>query len=109
MRNICAVQTPMPFTCVSFGSEITQIGGLLLRQSHTAKLLLAQFQNPFRSERLSRERRETLEDGHRRLAIQLLINDGLGQTVKLRIAVFHAAGTDALDDGTHQGIGLTEM
>src|SRR2546429_5269193 len=33
--------TEVQLAFVSFGSEITQIGGLLLRQSHTAKLLLA--------------------------------------------------------------------
>jgi hypothetical protein len=39
----------------------------------------------------------------------LLVDNGLGQAVKLWLAKFHAAWTDAVDDGAQDRVGFLEM
>jgi hypothetical protein len=52
---------------------------------------------------------EAIEDGDRSLAVELLIEDGLGEAVERGLAVFHAAGANALDDGGQGRVGLLQV
>ena len=62
-----------------------------------------------RRERLAGQRGKAFEDGHRCLAIELLIDDSFSQAVKFRRTELHAAGANLLDNGSHDRVGLFEM
>jgi hypothetical protein len=131
IRNICAVHTPMPFTWVRcsmtsasevpdrrakstsplerLGRQVFQVRRFLFRQSRAAHLFIAQFENALGSQRLAGERGKALENCFRGLAVQLLVDDGLSQAVKLRRTKLHAARPNALDDGAHDGVRFLEM
>src|ERR1700693_2939236 len=89
--------------------QVFQICRLLLRQANASQLLITEFENALGSKRLARERREALENGHRRLAVQLLVDNRLGHTAKLWYAILHAARAHALDNGAQDGIALFQM
>ena len=54
-------------------------------------------------------RGKTVEDGHGRLAIQLLVYDGFRQAVELGRPKLHPTWPDALDNGAHDGVGFLEV
>ena len=90
-------------------SQILQVRRLLLGQTRASQLRIAQLQNAFRSERLTGERGEALEDGRGRVAIELLVDDRLRQTAKLRRTILHTARPDAFNDGTQDRVGLLKV
>ncbi len=89
--------------------QIFQICRLLLREPDAAQLLIAQLENAFRSERLSCQRREAIENGYRRFAVQLLVDNRFGQAAELGQSKLHAAWPHALDDGAQYGVRLFEV
>jgi hypothetical protein len=72
-------------------------------------LLIIQLEDPLRGERLSCQRGKTVEDGYGGLAVELLVNNGLGQAVKLRRSEFHPARAHPLNDGAHNRVRLLEV
>ena len=56
----------------------------MLGESHRPQLRVRQLEDTFRLDRFTGQGGEALEDGYRRLAIQLLINDGFRQAVEFR-------------------------
>src|ERR1022692_895430 len=89
--------------------HVAQIRRLLLREANGPHLLSRELRDPFRSEGFTCERRESLENRYRSLPIQLLIDDGLGQAMKLRRTVFDAARPHALNDATHHRIRFLQV
>ena len=84
------------------------------RQSFAGKvrrlaLGIRKFENALGSERITGEGGEALEDGGRRFSIQLLVEDRFGEVVEGRLAKLHFARTDAVDDGSQNGVGFLQM
>ena len=77
--------------------HIQQVGRLLFGEPDGSHLLGLQLQNSFRGERIARKRRKTIKDGQSRLAIQLLINDGLGEAMEDRFSEFNPVRANAFD------------
>src|SRR5579859_4774613 len=71
------------FATESALGHVAQIRRLLFRQTNRPHLLSSKLRDPFRSEGFTSQRRESLKDRFRSLAIQLLVNNGLSETVKL--------------------------
>jgi len=72
-------------------------------------LFVAQLQNALWRERIACQRGEAIEDGFRRLAVQLLVDDSFGQAMKLCRAILHAVRSHPFDDSPHDRILLLEM
>src|SRR5580704_5012707 len=89
--------------------HVAQVRRLLLREAHRPHLLSGKLRNTFRCERSTSESCKSLEDGYGGFPIQLLIDNGLGQTMKYRLAKFHAAGPDALDDRSQDRVGFLKV
>src|SRR5260370_26423086 len=94
---------------VGLGRQIFQVSRLLLRQPHRAHLIVGELENSFRCQRLASQRSEWIEDCHSSLAVQLLVQDGFGQTVKLGRPKLHPTWPDALDNGAHYGVGFLKV
>lgn len=70
---------------------------------------VGQLQNPVRRKGIAGERGEAIKDRHRGLTVQLLVENGLGQTVKRGLAKFHTAGSYPLNNLREHGIRVLEM
>src|SRR5580692_464157 len=84
--------------------HVAQVGRLLLREAYRTHLFSGKLRDTFRSDRRTSESRKSLEDGYRSFPIQLLINDGLSQTMKHWLAEFHPAGPDVFNDSSEDWI-----
>src|SRR5580692_1452781 len=84
--------------------HVAQVRRLLLREAHRPHLLSGKLRDTFRRERFTSEGRKSPEDRYGGFPIQLLIDNGLGQTMEYRLAKFHSAGPDSFNDGSHDRV-----
>ena len=96
-------------TPAEFARKVFQIGRLLFRKADAAHLRVGKFQNAFRRQRITCKRGKALEDRGSRLAIQLLINNRLGNARKIRRTKLHSTRPNSLDNRTQNWIGFLEM
>ena len=84
--------------------HVAQVRRFLFRKTDRSQLLVGEFVDAFGSYRFSGKRRKSVEDRCSSFAVQLLIHDSLSQTMKPRLAKFHAVGADLFDDGAQYRI-----
>ena len=89
--------------------KIAEIGRFLAREANDTHFGIREFENALRRQRVAGARGEAVKDSGGSFAVQLLIQDRLGQRVKRGLTKLHAAGSDALDDCGESGIGLLEV
>ena len=89
--------------------HVDQIGGLLFRQTHRSHLVRRELQNACGRDGIAGQESKALENRLCRLAVQLLVDDGLGQTVEDRFAVCDPARADARNNPSHYGIAFFQV
>src|ERR1039458_5353903 len=92
-----------------FAARSFRYADFCLDNPDAPQLRIAQLENALRSQRFTRERCKAFEDRHRRLAVQLLVDNRLGQAAKLRQPKLHAARPHPLNNGTQDRIALFQM
>ena len=94
---------------VSAFRHVEEIRRLLLRKPNRTHLLGRELENGGGSERFACKGGKTIEDRKRGPAIQLLIDDGLGQAMKCGFAKLHLEWPDAFDNASHHRVGFLQM
>ena len=72
-------------------------------------LRIRELEDALRGQRLAGEVGKAFEDCECSFAIELLVDDGVGQAVELGGTEFHAAGAHPVDDGGQDGVGLLQV
>src|ERR1039458_6130637 len=93
----------------SFLGEVAQIRRLLPGQPDATHFGIGQFENALRGQRVAGKSGEAIEDGHGRFAVQLLIEDRLGEGMKGGLVKLHAAWPYALDNRGQHGVGFLQV
>src|SRR5262249_14920404 len=88
---------------------VAKVGSLLFGEADGTHFRIAELEDAPGSQRVSGRSREAVENRHRGFAVQLLVENSLRQAVKGGLAVFHTEGSDALNQGPHDGIGFAEV